>query len=237
MSRRTRTEAFERFLEALGRRLAGRPSAALLKYIDGKPVVVAFHSTDPDAACGRGAGHKDRGYKLHAIWAADAAMPAAFEVQPLNVDEQQVARRLIPKALHRDRPGYLLADSNYNDSALFDLAAERGHRLIAPRQKPGTGLGHRRHSPHRLRCIEMLEPAPSAAAAAAHECHYRFGAGLVRARRAIERRFGNAVSFGGGLTSALPSFVRRLHRVRRWVHAKLLINAARIRRRAARRGA
>jgi hypothetical protein len=45
------------------------------------------------------------------------------------------------------------------------------------------------------------------------------------------------VSFGGGLTSALPAFVRRLHRVRLWVHAKLLINAARIRRLEARRGA
>lgn len=186
---------------------------------------MAFHSTDPDAACGRGAGQRSRGYKLHAVWAADGAMPAAFEVQPLNVDEQRVARRLIPLALDSERPGYLLGDSNYNASALFDLAADRGHRLIAPRQQPGTGLGHRRHSKHRLRCVEMLEPGP---AAAARDC--RFGAGLVRARRTIDRRFGNAVSFGGGLTSALPAFVRRLHRARHWVHAKPLINAARIRR-------
>jgi hypothetical protein len=87
-------------------------------------VVVAFHTTDPDAACGRGAGHKVRGYKLHAIRAADAAMPAAFEVRPLNVDEQQVAKRLIPLALDPDRPGYLLADANYDGSKLFDLVAE-----------------------------------------------------------------------------------------------------------------
>jgi hypothetical protein len=234
MSRRTRTDAFAAFLAALGDRLAGRPSAALLKYIDGKPVVVAAHSTDPDAAWGRGAGQKAKGYKLHAVWAADGAMPAAFEVRPLNVGEQQVAERLIPDALHAERPGYLLGDEQYNDSTLFDLAAARAHRLIAPRQQPGTGVGHHYQSPHRLRCIDMLEPGP-AAAAAGHDC--RFGLGLVRARRAIERRFGNAVSFGGGLGSSLPSFVRRLHRVRNWVHAKLLINAARIRRLAARRGA
>jgi len=46
-------------------------------------------------------------------------------------------------------------------------------------------------------------------------------------RTQIERNFGNWTSFGGGL-SPLPSWVRRLDRVRLWIQAKLLINAQRI---------
>ena len=101
-----------------------------------------------------------------------------------------------------------------------------GHHLLAPRGKPGTGLGHRRQSPHRLRCIAMLEPPPHAS---------RFGRRLHGAHRGrIERDFGNLVGFGGGL-QGLPPWVRRIWRVRNWVHAKLLINAARIRRKRATR--
>jgi hypothetical protein len=48
-------------------------------------------------------------------------------------------------------------------------------------------------------------------------------------RRAdIERDFSGLACFGGGLTT-LPPWVRRIWRVRAWVMAKLLINAARIR--------
>jgi hypothetical protein len=54
-----------------------------------------------------------------------------------------------------------------------------------------------------------------------------FGRALYRARTGIERSFGNATSFGGGL-APLPARVRGLARVRTWVWAKLLINAARI---------
>lgn len=56
-----------------------------------------------------------------------------------------------------------------------------------------------------------------------------FGRELYQQRDVIERQFGNAVSFGGGLTT-LPPWVRHPHRVRTWVWAKLLINAARLHR-------
>ena len=56
----------------------------------------------------------------------------------------------------------------------------------------------------------------------------RFGAALLAARGQIERDFGNLCGFGGGL-AGLPAWARRIWRVRAWVHAKLLINAARIR--------
>lgn len=50
-----------------------------------------------------------------------------------------------------------------------------------------------------------------------------FGKTLHRFRRQIERDFGNLVSFGGGL-ACLPPWVRRITRVRNWVHAKILVS-------------
>jgi len=216
MSRRVRAPAFDAFMDALGRRLAGRVPPALFKRLDGKAIPVKAHSKDPDARWGRGAGQMVKGYKLHAVW-GDGAMPEAFEVAPLNVSEQAAAARLLPRLAGE---GYLLADRLFDDSELFDAAHENGHRLITPRPKPGTGLGHTYQSPHRVACIDLLEPG------VCRPC--RFGRSLVEARDQIERDFANLVSFGGGMIDP-PAWVRREGRVSRWVHAKLLINAARIR--------
>lgn len=218
MSRRMRTAEFERFMDALSSRMRGSELADLVKRIDGKALAVARHSTDPDATSGRGVGGMQRGYKLHAVWGS-RFMPEVFEIWPLNADERTVAKRLIPRM---EGGGYLLGDNNFDTSDLFDFTTQHNHRLIAPR-RPSYRYGKLAHiyqSPHRKRCIEMLEPGPG------RPC--RFGRALAASRRQIEREFANATSFGGGLT--LPPFVRRLHRVRLWVHAKLLINAARIRR-------
>lgn len=60
MSRRKRVGGFERFMAAVGERLAGGPTGALVKRVDGKPLPVAAHGTDRDAALGprRRAGHE-----------------------------------------------------------------------------------------------------------------------------------------------------------------------------------
>lgn len=221
MSRRTgrrRTGDFWRFLEAVGRRLAGKPSSSLvrLREVDGKPLSVAAHSKDPDAAWGRGAGQQAKGYKLHAIW-SDSPMPDQWCVTALNASEKKMAGRMV-KRLHG--AGYLLADGNYDQSSLYEAAASANHQLLAPRQHPGAGLGHHYQSVHRIRAIQMLE------ASAAPDS---FGRDLYRRRKQIERDFGNLCGYGGGLTSMLPSWVRRPWRVRNWTHAKLLLNAARIR--------
>lgn len=217
MSRRTRTELFDRFKHAMSSRLHGIGLADLVKRIDGKPLAVARHSTDPDATSGRGVGGLQRGYKLHAVWAS-RPMPECFEILPMNVDERVVAKRLIPRL---QGGGYLLGDNNFDTNELFDFTAAHNHRLIAPRRPSyqHRTLAHTYQSPHRKRCIEMLESGPG------RPCS--FGRALAAQRQQIERDFANATSFGGGLT--LPPFVRRLRRVRQWVHAKLLINAARIR--------
>ena len=214
MSRRLRCSETWAFLSKLALRVGGSQRACLLKSVDGKALVVPKHSTDPDAAYGRGVGGFAKGYKLHAIW-GDGGMPLAWSVQPLNVQEIKVTEELIPQLAC---PGYLLADANYDSNPLYDHAGKYGHQLLAPRQQPGKGLGHHYHSPYRRRAIDLLEKAPS-----------EFGRSLYRRRREIERQFGGLVSFGGGLQS-LPSWVRTLPRVRLFVHAKLIINATRLRR-------
>jgi hypothetical protein len=212
MSRRLRNPLVKEFLAAMGHRLAGRRCGGLIKWIDGKPLPISRHSQDKDARFGRGAGGLDKGYKLHAIW-SDSPIPEAFSVQPMNRDERHVAAEMIMRSPGK---GYLLADANYDSRSLYDLAAAWGYQLVAPRSKPGRGLGHRPRSPHRLRSIDMLE-GPST-----------FGRSLYRLRRTIESQFAGLTCFGGGLP-CLPPWVRGLCRVRLYVHAKLLINAARIR--------
>jgi hypothetical protein len=85
--------------------------------------------------------------------------------------------------------------------------------LVVPAWRANAGKGHRYQSPHRLRSIALSETA--------------FGRALYGVRTQIERCFGNAVSFAGGL-APLPPWVRRHHRVHCWVAAKLLINGVRI---------
>ena len=115
--------------------------------------------------------------------------------------------------------GYLLGDGHYDASWLYDLCGYHDHVLVSPRAKPDRGLGHHYQSPRRLRSIQLLEPPGNINA---------FGPSLYRKRTDIERQFSQMSCFGGGL-GALPSWVRRIWRVRNWVNAKLLINAARIR--------
>ena len=185
-------------LLALGRRL--------VHLIDGKALAVSNVSKDPDAGYGRGAGGQQKGYKLHAVW-GDGPMPVAWGVAPMNVSEKKMARGLIP-----DLPGggYLVADGQYDANGLYDLAEQAGFQLTA-QKTPGrtrNELGHRRHSPARLRSIELLQTT--------------FGRALYKYRAAIEARFGTLVASAGGL-SPLPAWVRRFRRVRHWVQAKLIL--------------
>lgn len=185
-----------------------------IRVVDAKPLLVGGCSKDADAAFGRAVGGFARGYKFYAVWGG-GPLPVAWALAPMNVNERTMARHLIPTL---PGSGYLLGDAEYDANDLYDLAAAAGYQLVAPKQRPKTrsgaktGLGHRPHSPHRLRGLELLERP--------------FGRDLFRFRRQIERDFGNATSFGGGL-APLPAWVRRFPRVLNWVHAKLLINAAR----------
>jgi hypothetical protein len=177
----------------------------LVKRIDGKPLPVSAVSKDPDAGYGRGAGAKQKGYKLHAIWSV-GPMPIAWALTAMNTSEKVMARHLIPTL---SGGGYLAADSQYDVNYLYDQAAESGFQLVAKKTKDRGrgGLGHRRQSPGRLRSIELLNTP--------------FGRALLNQRNAIESRFGTLTSTGGGL-GPLPAWVRRFTRVRNWVQAKII---------------
>lgn len=208
ISRRLYTVGSGLFLRALEQRIRDSGEPRLVAFLDGKPLPVGGPSKDPEAKRGRSAGGMAKGYKLHAVW-TDRPMPEAWEVAPLNVHELVVAERLLAQL---SGGGYLLADGNYDSSSLADLAYQRGYQLVTPLPE-NAGQGHRYQSPHRLRNRDLLAGA--------------FGKELYSLRTNIERSFGNATSFAAGL-GPLPAWVRRLHRVRTWVWAKLLINGVRI---------
>lgn len=212
MSRRLRGSQTWRFIEMLIEAVDEQEHrAALLHCVDGKPLTVSRHSIDPDAAFGRGAGGKDRGYKLHAIY-AQSNRPLAWSVTPLNRNEHHEAASLIN---HRTGPGYLLGDANYDANHLHECAGRCGLRLLTTRRyAKAKGLGHHRHSVYRIDAIERLK-APSP-----------FARQLLSQRRKVETRFAHLTNFGGGLT-CLPPWVRRLHRVQLWVAGKIIVRLAR----------
>jgi Transposase DDE domain len=209
LSRRLRSAAVGALCNALLRRYRGDPRANWVKYLDGKPLPVGDFSKDPDARRGRGPDNYFKGYKLHAVWGT-APVPLAWEVRPANAGEPTTARLLVGRL---GGAGYLVGDSNYDSNPLAEVAGRRGHQLVAPpKKKAGAGPGHHPQSAFRLRGLALLQQP--------------LGRALYRSRSFVERCFGHLTSFGGGL-GPLPSWVRRKHRVKRWVQAKLLINAAR----------
>ena len=219
MGRRLARGDFEECLTRLGRCLNEDAVRVLpliaLRRVDGHALELPVHTTDRDAAWGRGTGHQAIGYKLHVI-ESGKPMPDAFVITPLDTCEKQMAARLIDRV--PGQGGYLLADAHYDASWLHQHCHAAGHRLLAPRPKPGTGRGHRKQSPLRLSCIDMLEPPGGL---------NRFGRTLHALRVGIERALSGLRCFGGGLQT-LPTWVRRAWRVRRWVWAKLLINTTNI---------
>lgn len=209
MSRRLRQADVLALLKAVERSLAmdDRREDALVKIVDGKPLPIGACSKDPDARWGRCGKGMAKGYKLFAIWGR-GGLPITWRVGAMNVSEENMAAEMLPDL--EGTGGYVLGDKLYDSNRLYDIAARRGHQLVAARKRIGKGLGHHRHSPARLRAIELLQT--------------EFGQALYDLRRNIEHNFGNLTNFGGGL-APLPSWVRRLPRVRQWVGAKLIVNA------------
>lgn len=205
MSRRLRTTEVQRLVYVMEHGLTKLRDPGWVAAVDGKPLVVGSHSKDPDCRWGRAGRGYAKGYKLHAVYGT-SPMPLAWELAPINVGEPEVAARLIPTL---DGGGYLLGDKQYDSNPLHDAAQRAGYQLVAQRKRPHAGLGHRLHTPGRLRSITLLQN--------------KFGQALYGCRDDIERRFGWLTSHAGGL-APLPSWVRRYHRVQSWVQAKLIIH-------------
>lgn len=209
MSRRLRTASVCTLLDRIERhRLRDTKPRSLMHVIDGKPLTIGGNSGDRQAGYGRATGGMAKGYKIHVIYGPGGEV-AAWRLAPMNVDERRMARRLL---LSVELPGYLLADSNYDDNKVFKIARCAGAQLVAPcRMGPDRKLGHRRHDLGRLRSRDMLQ-SPSS-----------FGWSLMEQRDDVERYFGNLTSFGGGL-GPLPAWVRTHRRVYRWVQTKLVLH-------------
>jgi len=211
LSRRLRTASVRALLAAVERRAIAPKTPGLYWMIDGKPLPIGGCSKDRQAGYGRSAGGKAKGYKLHAITGSDGSI-AAWRLAPMNTDERVMAARMLKAAAPE---GYIVADSNYDSNPLHAICDALGQRqFVAPRRYgPGRGFGHKKQTPGRRHCVELLEnPFP------------RFAERLLRHRAAIERHFGGLVNWGGGLT-CLPPWARTYRRVYRWVQAKLVLTA------------
>jgi len=206
--RRLNTDSIRRRIDQLSEKMRDRLPRSSDKCCDGKPLVVGHFSKDRDARRGiLREGHWARGYKVHAIVDACGAVDAA-EVTALNAGESTIARRLAERA---DLSGCVVrGDANYDSNPLYEAVADRGGRLVAPRRKPGRGLGWRKHHPDRLRAVDELEHDKQASRQ--HKRH--------RAR--IEQAFAHLTNLPFGL-SPLPNCVRRLHRVQRYVATKIML--------------
>ncbi len=212
MSRRLARAETKEMLNTLLDNIEPVQKNALVLRIDGKALPIAKHSQDKRAKIGRGTGGFQKGYKLHAIY-ADKNRPVAYCVEPMNVDERVVAKRLLSQIQLGE--GYLLADANYETNNLYNQAASIGRILVTPRRfSRAKGLGQsREHSPYRIQMIiRMKDPT-------------LFLRELYQNRRQIETRFANLSNFGGGLTH-LPPWVRG-RRVDDYVTAKIIIRTAR----------
>lgn len=204
VSRRSHTLGVRRVLRALVPR--GRVEGGRLLCVDGKPLTVSRFSKDRDARFGHADGGMRRGYKLHAICDRHGQI-RAFDVRAINEAECVVARKLIARTAAPRT--VVLGDASYDANALYHRAASRGARFIAPRRKAGRSIseGHVQHA-DRVRAAEQIESDG------------RKRRQVARLRGTIERTFGWLTMLGGG---SPPPWARTLHRVRRWVMAKLAI--------------
>ena len=207
MTRRLRRPAINRLLDQLTASMRDAAPGSRTLVIDGRPLTIARHSRDADAAYGRAAGGMGKGYKLHQIVDLQGNL-RSWRVTPLNVNEKQPALEMIEQ-LEPGEADTALADNNYDANKLYDAAGRRGLQLLAPRRKNAKRIIRNRQSPWRLRAIALLQEDP----------------GLLAPRRFIETCFAIQGNQIGGL-GPLPNHVRGLARVTRWVAAKLAIDAA-----------
>jgi hypothetical protein len=204
MCRRLRTKGVQRLLRSIEKILIDQSPRNICRWIDAKGLRISNGSTDKQAGYGYAGGGMGKGYKIYAI--ADPQQGFVhWTVRPMNHKESKVARHLIRKL---EPQGYLVGDGAYDANRLYDLAAARHVKLVAPQRiHNASGLAHRRHSPYR---IEMFSRLSS-----------NFVRGLLRSRVGIEHMFGHLTNIGCGL-KPLPGWVRGLFRVVNWVRGKMI---------------
>lgn len=221
-ARRVKGEVVRQVLQSVHDDLAAAGLGRPLGYFDGKPLAVSPVSKDPDARRGHVTGGFAKGYKLHAYVAEDRRV-AVWSVTPLNAAEQGVAALLcahLPPATVPD--AWVMADGNYDAAPLHRALGARGRRLLTPlkaQQRVKGGQHHpvtlRQMGPERRAAIELDRACPELKAEA------------LRKRNNVEGAF-SVLACAMQLGATLPSFVRRLGRVTRWVGAKIILYHARL---------
>lgn len=203
MSRRLRTRVIQQLLRQMEQTMINKFPRSICRWIDAKPLPIGGSSKDKQSAFGFAASSIAKGYKLYAVADKNQGF-VHWTVKSMNQNEPKVAVELISKL---EGGGYLVGDSAYDSNKLYEIASQKSIQLVAPR-KTGKALGHRRHSLHRIRAMELLDRP--------------FGQSLVKYRTTIERMFGNLTTFPGGL-KPLPHWVRSLLRVILWIRAKMVL--------------
>src|SRR5687767_4980137 len=135
MSKRLRTVGVLQLLDRVAAALAERLGVGeVVKAIDSKPLRVGRYTKDRDAKRGRaGPGEMARGYKLHAVTAADAFL--CWTILPMNENDQVAAAVLLPRLGERAPWGYVAGDNGYDANPVYRVAAAANHQLIAPPRK------------------------------------------------------------------------------------------------------
>jgi Transposase DDE domain len=222
-TRRIKTDICQRILQKVHDDLAARGIASRLGYMDGKPMVVSAVSKDPDARSGHISGGFAKGYKLHACIGQDRRIKV-WAVSPLNIDEKAVARQLLlgqlplpPDPLN----SLILADKNYDAASLYNAFAASGQALLTPLRATHLAGSNGRHP----RTLQTMGPIRREAV---HlwEHHRPLVKYVMKQRNNAEGVF-SVLAVALGL-NALPAFVRRLDRVRRWIGTKIILYHARL---------
>jgi hypothetical protein len=223
-TRRIKSEDCQRILQLMHDEFAQRRLPCPMGYIDGKPLLVSPVSKDRDAKPGKISGGFAKGYKLHAMVNENRRI-VVWSVMGLNVDEKTVAREaLLTHLPPMTADSLVLADCHYDSAPLHkDTIEPMGLCLL----NSLAGQQHVRPGGRRPRQFRQMGQSRSELVRAweqrPHLTRY-----LFKQRNEIERAFGVLCCTGGGLGTALPSWVRTLQRVRRWVGVIIIIYNARL---------
>jgi Transposase DDE domain len=212
-TRRVKSEDCQQILQMVHDRFAQRGLCCDTGYIDGKPLLVSPVNKDRQAKRGRISGGYAKGYKLHAM-VNEHRRIVVWSVTGLNADEKTVAREGLLRCLPpMTDTSLILADSHYDSTPLHrDTIEPLGLCLLHPLSGQHF-VGEAGHHPStwrhmaksRQELVQLWEQQPDM---------MRF---MLKFRNEIERAFGVLCCTAGGLGTALPSWVRTLARVRRWV--------------------
>jgi hypothetical protein len=220
-TRRVKGAVNQRILQLVHADLAATAAlASSVGYLDGKPLTVSAVSKDPDARSGHITGGYAKGYKLH-VYVTEDRRIRVWSVTSLPVAEQSVALALCPHLPAAPPDALVMADGNY-DSAPLHKSLDAGGRLLLTPLKAQGRVKNGRHHPVTLR---QMGPARRAAVVVDRSCPTTKRL-VLKQRNNVEGVF--SVLACVGLLSALPAFVRRLDRVRRWTGAKIILYHARL---------